>query len=102
MDKLTATVLILALLALVVIGFFAVFRRRGKASIHVGGTRLEVEGSNEPGAPAPGVHGKKLKAGGHIKGTDDTGRGVKVVQAEATGDITLANKAPAGGRDPNA
>lgn len=53
-----STVLIVALLALVAVGFFAVFR--GKAS-------LEMEGDNEPTGPNPGVRGKGLKAGEDIR-----------------------------------
>jgi hypothetical protein len=100
LDELTATVLIIGLLALVGVGFFWIFRRRGKVSISALSTRLEVEGSNEPGAPAPGIHGEELKAGGNIKAIDKTGRGVKVVKAEAQGDIGLTNQPPVGGSDP--
>ncbi len=102
MDNLTATVLIVALLALVVIGFIVVFRHRGRVTLSALSTRLEVEGSNDPGEPTAGVQGEKLKAGGNLSGTDHTGRGVKVVEAEVKGDITLANKPSSGGRDPNA
>ena len=100
LDELTATVLILVVLALVAVAFFAAFRRRAKVLIQSGDNRLELDGSNDPPATTPGVEASQLKAGGDIEGLDQSGRGVKVDDAQAKGSIRLENRSP-GDPDPN-
>ena len=64
MDTNTAIVLVVGLLALVIMGFLWVFRRRGK--ITVSGpfkTKVEMEGANEPDHPPRTDPGRGLGGG---------------------------------------
>jgi hypothetical protein len=87
MDKTTAALIGLGILALVFIAFFAVFRNKGKGKIKGPfGMGLEVEGSNEP-ASQSGVKIKDANAGENVRAKDSTGRGVDLEKIKAKGDI---------------
>jgi hypothetical protein len=91
MDKTTAVLISLGILALVFIAFFAVFRTRGKGRIKGPfGMGIEVEGSNESQAK-PGVAVKDAQAAGNIRVRDTTGQGVVAEKLKAGGDIDLTN-----------
>ena len=96
MDKTTAALIALGILALVFIAFFAVFRSKGKGKIKGPfGTSLEVEGANEPAAQ-PGVRVKDAQAGGNIRAQDSAGHGVDAEKLKAKGDIDLSTSGPGG------
>jgi hypothetical protein len=91
MDKTTAIIIALGILALVFIAFFAVFRSRGKGKIKGPfSTGIEVEGANEPESPV-GVRVKDARAGGNLRAQDATGRGVDAEKVRAEGDIELGS-----------
>ena len=102
MDTNTATVLVVALLALVAIGFIVIFRRHTKMRFRGPfKTRLEMEGSNEPSAPRPGVQAEDVTSEtGGLTADDETGRGVAVKKARAQKDIKLTAKSPPGQQAP--
>src|SRR5258705_287900 len=91
MDKATAIVIVMGILALVFVGFFAVFRSKGKGKIKGPfGTGLEVEGANDP-PPATGVRIKDAEAGGSVRADNKGTGGVDLEKVKATGDITATN-----------
>jgi hypothetical protein len=91
MNKPTATIICLGILALAFLGFFAVFRKKGKGKIKGPfGMGVEVEGSNEH-ASRPGVQLKDAQAGGGIRATDNTGQGVVAEKLKAGLDIEISN-----------
>jgi hypothetical protein len=88
-DKTTAILIALGTLALVFIIFFLVFRNKGKGKIKGPfGMGIEVEGSNES---LPGVKVTGMQAGGNIRATDSSGRGVSAEKLKAIGDIDISN-----------
>lgn len=91
MDTVTAVVLIVALVSLVLVGFFAVFRFRGRFKLWGPfGVRAEAEGANEP---SPGVRGKDLVARhGGLTARDESGQGVDVEKVRVAGNIDLSTK----------
>ena len=90
MDKATATVVVLGILALVFVSFFAVFRKSGKGKIKGPfGTGLEVEGSNE----SPQTRIKEVEAGGNIHINETDGRGIDAYKLKAGGHVTIGNLA---------
>jgi hypothetical protein len=101
MDQQTASVLALGLIALVAIGFFAVFRQRGSAKVRGPfGTELTVDGSNDP-SPAVRVENAKSAAGGLVA-EDRTGRGSHITGVEVYGEIRASSAQPEADRDPKA
>ena len=91
MDKTAAIVVVLGILALAFIAFFAVFRRSGKGKIKGPfGTGLEVEGSNEPQQ----TQIKEVEAGGNIHINEGGGRGVEAYKLKAGGDVVIGSLAP--------
>jgi len=96
MDKITAIVIVMGILALVVVAFFAVFRSKGKAKIKgPWGMGVDVEDSNQP----PGVKIKSAQAGGSIHVESTGPGGVDLNRVKADGDITATNS-PGGGQPP--
>ena len=94
MDKTTAILIALGILALVFIAFFAVFRTTGKGKIKGPfGTGIEVEGSNEPQSKS-GVTVEDAQAKGNVRAKDETGQGVTAKKLKAGGDIDLTNSPP--------
>ena len=91
MDKTTATVIALGILALAFIAFFAVFRNRGQGKIKGPfGIGLDVKGSNEPVVKS-GVTLEDAQAGGSIRAKDGTGQGVTAKKLKAGGEIEVTN-----------
>ena len=99
MDKVTAALIALGVLALVLIAFFAVFRSKGRFKAEGLGVKVQAEGENAPpagaGTSAPGVRIKNVEAGGNVRAEDHTGRGVDVEGAKAIrGDVTATSESP--------
>ncbi len=91
MDKTTAVIIALGILALVFIAFFAVFRGKGTGKIKGPfGMGIDVEGANNPDSPV-GVRVKDARAGGNLRAQDATGRGVDAQKLRAAGDIELGS-----------
>ena len=91
MDKTTAVLIGLGILALVFIAFFAVFRNKGKGKIKgPWGMGIEVEGSNQ-NTPQPGVDVKDAQAGGNIRVSDATGEGAVAQKLKADRDIEISS-----------
>lgn len=91
MDKTTAIIIVLGILALVFIAFFAVFRKSGKGKIKGPfGTGLEVEGSNEPRQ----IRIKEVEAGGNIHIGEHGGRGMDAYKLKAGGHVTIGSLTP--------
>jgi hypothetical protein len=100
----TTAVIILALLIVLALGFFLVFRRRGRVGLSGPlGTRLELQGSNDPPAPTPGVRARDIEsATGSVSARDKSGRGGDVAQVRAHKNVSLSNEAPGGSSGPKA
>jgi hypothetical protein len=98
MDTNTAVILIVVLFALIIIGAFAVFRRRSKVTIDTVLGKLEMEHDNEPPAPPqpqPGVLVENVETSeGGILAEDKTGRGTAVKGAKAKQDILASSENP--------
>lgn len=103
MDKNTAIVVVMGILALVVVAFFAVFRNKGKAKIKgPWGMGINVEGSNEP-SNVPGVKIEDAKSSaGSLIAEDNTGRGAEAKRIEAHGDIRVTSTPTSEGTGPKA
>ena len=87
MDANTALIVVIALLAIVGVAAFVVFRRRADVDIQgPGRTGLRVRGSNDP-APATTMEGVTSRSG-QVRGEDRTGRGTSLRQVDAHGDVT--------------
>jgi len=89
MDTQTATLIAVAIFALLVIFLAVHFRGRIKAGIKgPGGTALDVEASNPEPTTTPGVRmdGVTSRAGG-VQATDGTGRGADIRNVDAYGDV---------------
>jgi hypothetical protein len=102
MDTLTATLIGLAVLALVLI--YALRRPRVKASLKGLGVGLDVETSGEGATDRPGVTAKRVVSRqGGFTAEDGTGRGAQVSHVDAHGDVRITSAPPAGdpkGRPP--
>lgn len=100
----TTAIIVIALFALIVIGFLLVFRRRGKAEVkgpfNLG---LNVEGSNDPPPPIVGVNieGAKSRAGG-LNAEDTAGGHVNVRDVEVQNDINVSRGASSEDTNPKA
>lgn len=92
----TTSIIIVAILALIAVAGFLVYRRRGKVEINGPlGIGLKLDASNEQSAPSPAVKvdGVKSKAGGLVA-EDNTGRGVDVKNVEVKDDILVSSTPP--------
>ncbi len=93
MDTVTATIIIIAFFALIVVASFLVFRQR--SSIKIKGpsnTGLELDASNDPIPPRPGIDAENIKSRkGGVVADDRTGRGVKVKEIEVEDDVLLSS-----------
>jgi hypothetical protein len=98
----TTIVIIIAIFALVVVVAFLLFRQRAKASIKgPGGMGVEIDASNQPDQPVPGVKVKDAKSrGGGLVADDQTGRGADVERVEVQDDILVSSTPPGEGADP--
>lgn len=93
MDKTTAVLIGLGILALLAIAFFAVFRGKGKLSVKSPLGSLKAEGENPP-PPATVPGGVKIKdaeAGRNIRAQSQGAGGVDLEKVKAKGDITATS-----------
>jgi hypothetical protein len=89
MDTPTATLIAVAIFALLVIFLALRFKGKLKAGIKgPAGTSLDVDASNPEPTTTPGVRmdGVKSRAGG-VQAIDGTGRGADVRNVDAYGDV---------------
>jgi len=97
MDKTTALVIVLGILALVFVAFFAVFRSKGKGKIKgPWGTGLEVEGSNE----TQRTRVRDVDAGRNVRVTETGGRGVDASKLKAGEDVDISSSSSGGASPP--
>lgn len=93
MDKNTAMLIALGIFALVFIGFFAVFRKKGKGRIKGPfGMDVDVEGANEQ--PQTRVTG--ADAGGNMCITESGGRGLEASKLKSGGDMDISSSSGGG------
>ena len=91
MDKTTAIVIVTAILAVVFISFFLLFRNRGRGKLKGPfGTGLDGAGSNE----AQPTTLKNAQAGGNVRLSESGGRGVLGTNIKVGGDIDISSSAP--------
>jgi hypothetical protein len=88
---------VIAIFALVVVAAFLVFRQKAQVRIKGPlGTGLEVDASNQPAPPPPGVSVEDAKSRkGSLVADDQTGRGAHVRQVEVEDDILVSSTPPA-------
>lgn len=91
MDTATASLLVILVVGLVVVGFFQVFRNKGKAAIKGPfGIAMDVEGRNESEAS---VRAKDVTSrSGGFSAVDETGKGISIEKVDVRQDIRLSNK----------
>jgi hypothetical protein len=94
MDTTLATVMALCVLALAAIAFFAVFRRRGKATFKsvLGEAKFEGDNDGPPDRIASGVNASGAKAGRNLRAHSTAAGGVSAIGAEAGGDLDLSHR----------
>lgn len=108
MDSTTALIVIVVIFAIIVLAALLRYRRKGEASIEVGGAKVSVKGENEPqkpkqgqGSPSAGgaAPGASLEDGTSHKGgiliEDKTGKGAAGKRLEANDDIIVSSSPPA-------
>jgi hypothetical protein len=103
MDTTTATIIIVALFALIIVGGFAVYRQRSKIDINTPLGSLKMDSSNDPPPHQPGVTIEDATSrGGGIRAEDRTGRGAAVRGVEAQEDIQASSEMPDSPSNPKA
>lgn len=92
----TNTTLIVILIVLVVVAVLAVFRFRQRTTVHIKGpfgTGLDVEGSNETPASAPGVSLQDIKSRkGGLRLDDETGDSLSAKGIEVEKDVDFRRR----------
>ena len=92
------TIAVIAILALVAVAFFAVFRGKGKLQMKgPGGMSLKAEGENPapPAAIPAGVRIKDAEAGQNVRAHSTGPGGVDLEKVKAKGDVE-ARSSPEG------
>jgi hypothetical protein len=103
MDTTTATIVIVALFALIIVGGFVVFRQRSNVDIKTPLGSLKMKASNDPPPQQPSVNIEDAKShGGGIVAEDKTGGGAAVRRVEAEKDIQATSQLPNNPPDPKA
>jgi hypothetical protein len=100
----TTAIVVIAILALIVVAAFVVFRQRTSVRIKGPlGSGLELDASNNPPRITPGVkiEGAKSRSGG-LLAEDKTGRGAEVNQVDVKDDILVTSAPPGENLDPKA
>ena len=89
MDKLTASLVALGIVALLLIAFFAVFRGKGKFSVKTGLVTVKAEGENPlpPKNVASGVKITGAEAGRDMTAISTGEGGVEMDKVKAKGNI---------------
>lgn len=110
MDSTTALIVIVVIFAIVALAALLRYRRKGEASIEVGGAKVSVKGENEPasaqtaakpsaqaasGSAQPGVNVRDATSGGGLLAEDKTGKGVNIERVETKDDILASSENPA-------
>ncbi len=82
-------IIVVAILALVVIAALLIYRQRGKVEMTGPfGTKVSVDGSNDPVPPTPGINiGTAISHEGSTVTEDQTGRGIDAERLEAKRDV---------------
>lgn len=82
-------IIVVAILAVVAIISLIVFRQRSKVEMSGPfGTKVSIDGSNDPPPPTPGIKiGTAVSHGGSTVTEDHTGRGITADKLEAQGDV---------------
>jgi hypothetical protein len=94
MDNSTMIVVIVLFASVVIVGLL-IFRRVRAKIKGPAGTGLEIDASNEPASPSPGVRVREAKSrSGGLAARDETGRGVKVSKVEVERGITATSTPP--------
>jgi hypothetical protein len=85
MDPVIGTIVVVAILALVAVGAFFVYRQRIKVDLTgPGGTNLRIDGSNDPAPTKPGIEiDTAIAHKGDVITEDQTARGIKAGRLEA-------------------
>ena len=98
----TTEVIVLALIVVLALGFFLIFRRRGKIDLKGPfDSHLKLEGSNDPAAPAQRIRARNVQTEtGSISVKEKTGGGVDVEGMNAHKNVTLTSEYPGGSTDP--
>ncbi len=98
MDTNTAVVIVavIALFALIVVGFLVVFRQRAKVNIKgPAGMGLKMNASNDPLSPPRGVKAKGVTSqAGIIDIIDGTGIGADAEDIKAKKDVRISSSPP--------
>jgi hypothetical protein len=103
MDTTTATIIIVALFALISVGGFVVYRQRSNVDVKTPPGSLKMNSSNDPPPQQPGVTIENATSrGGGIMAEDKTGRGAAMRGVEAEKDIRGSSQMPDSPTDPKA
>jgi hypothetical protein len=103
MDVSTATVIIVALFALIIIGGFVIYRQRSDIDIDTPLGSLKLKSSNDLPQEQSGVTIEDATSrDGDITAEDKTGRGAKLRKVDAQGDIKASSQMPDSPSDPKA
>lgn len=104
MDSTVAVVIIIGFFSIIAVAAFLIFRRRSHIDIKGPfGTGMELDASNEPDVPGPGVRVKDAKSReGGLVAEDSTGDGAEVEQVDTKDDILVSSKPPKEDTDPKA
>jgi len=91
-----AIIIVVALLVLVVIASFIVFRKQVKVKINTPIGNLELDASNKtPAAPKPGISIEDaVSTGGGILAEDNKGDGVAIKRVDVADDIIATTNNP--------
>lgn len=92
----TITVAVIAIIAIIVIFGFVVYRRRSSVEIKAPlGIGLKYDGSNDEIVPSPAVIIEKATSrSGGLSAKDETGRGVSAKEINVDQDINVSSTNP--------
>lgn len=89
MDKTTASIFGLVFIVLLLLGFYAVFRRRGKLKLKGPfGMSVDAEGDNAA------MRVRQVEADGNVRLNEATGGGVDAEKLKAKGDVEISSSSP--------
>jgi len=82
--------------AVVLVVFIRTFRRRARVKVEgPGGSRLELDGSNETATASPGILIRDAVSNkGGLTATDQTGRGAVVDRVKVDKDLNVSSSVP--------
>ncbi|MFZ2642604.1 MAG: hypothetical protein WA117_16525 [Verrucomicrobiia bacterium] len=89
MDKTTASIFGVVFIVLLLLGFYAVFRLRGKFKLKGPlGLSVEAEGDNAA------MRVRQVEAGRNLRLNEATGGGVDAEKLKAKGDVEISSSSP--------